>query len=272
MQRNIALVSTLNKDYVLGFKVFLYSIVKNNPNISYDYVIFNEGDLTDADITELKQIYSKVIVKEIDTAYYNDCKFQAYRNWKINPAHRLEIFKLGQYDKIIFFDTDMLCTGSIEELFTMNCDFAGVEHPLHDANDIYYYSNLKISKGFNCGLMLIDNKFLTEKTLTEMKKIMSGYTWFGNQASFNVYFKDIVTYISNKYFLSTPFMNFKNIKESVIWHFVGDKKPWHGEAFNGKNLDILYSKYNKYVRGLTAFPVLMKVQSVYEKYLSEVLQ
>jgi lipopolysaccharide biosynthesis glycosyltransferase len=66
-------------------------------------------------------------------------------------------------------------------------------------------------------------------------------------------------------------MNFKNIKESVIWHFVGDKKPWHGVPFDGKNIDVMHIKYNKHVLGSTAFHVLMKVQSVYEKYLAKVL-
>jgi lipopolysaccharide biosynthesis glycosyltransferase len=271
MQRKLAFVSTLNRDYLLGFKVFLYSILQHNPNLDYDYIIFNEGDITQEDVAELRKIYSKIILKEIDTTFYSDCKFQAYRAWKINPAHRLEIFKLTEYDKIIFFDADMLCTGSIAELFTMSHDFAGVAHPMHDAGDIYNYGYFKQNKGFNGGLMVVDKKFLTEKTVDDLKKIISGYTWFGNQASLNIYFKDTVTYIANKYFLSTPFMNFKNIKESVIWHFVGDKKPWHGVPFDGKNIDVMHIKYNKHVLGSTAFHVLMKVQSVYEKYLAKVL-
>jgi lipopolysaccharide biosynthesis glycosyltransferase len=262
----IAFVSTLSKGYVLGFKVFLKSILINNPTINIPYVVFNEGDLDQDCYNEIKGIYDNVIFKDINFASYKDCKFKNLRNWNINPANRLEIFTLEEFDKIIFFDVDMLCLGDISYLLNVNCDFGGVKHPMHESIEMQKTFIYDKEVGFNGGLLIVSKKFLNQQTISGIKEIINSHTWFGNQSSLNIYFKDQITFLPEKYFQSTPFMTFENIKTSVIWHFAGNKKPWEGATFDGKSFEILKEKYNNHVLKCTSFPVLIKVQKEYEKY------
>ena len=263
-----AFVSTLSRGYLLGFKVFLKSILINNPSINIPYVVFNEGDLDSSDLDDLRKIYSNIILKDINSVNYKDCTFKNIRNWNINPANRLEIFTLGEYDKIIFFDVDMLCVGDISYLLSTEYDFGGVKHPMHESIEMQKNFIFDKEIGFNGGLLVIGKKFLNHDTILGIKKIIKSHTWFGNQSSLNIYFKEHIRFLPDKYFLSTPFMTFENIKTSIIWHFAGNKKPWEGEPFNGKNFDTLKEKFNNHVLKCTSFPVLAKVQKEYEKYKS----
>jgi len=263
---NVAFVSTLSKSYIVGFKVFLKSILVNNPTLFIPYIIFNEGDLDEIDYSDIKKIYNNVVFKNINFDFYKDCKFKNLRGWNINPANRLEIFTLEEYDKIIFFDVDMLCLGDLSYLINVNCDFGGVKHPMHESVEMQKMFVYDKNIGFNGGLLVIGKRFINKKTISEIKEIINSYTWFGNQSSLNIYFKEHVTFLPEKYFLSTPFMTFANLKTSIIWHFAGNKKPWEGDTFNGANFDILKSKYNNHVLKCTSFPVLSKVQKEYEKY------
>jgi len=262
----VAFTSTLSKNYLLGFKIFLKSIVVNNPSIDIPYVIFNEGDITSSDLVEIRKIYSNVYLRDICAEFYKDCKFKNIRNWNINPANRLEIFTLSEYDRIIFFDVDMLCLGDISYLLTVQCDFGGVKHPMHESVEMQKAFIYDKNVGFNGGLLVINNKFLNNETILGIKDIIKSHTWFGNQSSLNIYFKNHITFLPEKYFLSTPFMNFQNIKTSLIWHFAGNKKPWEGIPFAGTNFDLLKEKYNTHVLKCTNFSVLIKVQKEYEKY------
>jgi lipopolysaccharide biosynthesis glycosyltransferase len=264
---NIAFVSTLTKDYILGLKVFIKSIIKNNPDINYDYIIFEEEMFSDKDRSELLSVYKYFKFLPIDKARFSNITFSGARQWNVNPANRLQIFTLTDYEKIIFFDVDMLCTGNISEIFNTPGDFLACYH--HMASE--ERAPLGFEHGFNCGVMVIDRKFCTEHTIAKMLEVMKSRKWLGNQSTFNLYFKDTYKLLPSKYFLSTPFMNKSNFDSAVIYHFAGGIKPWHNIGLDQDKDEYLEKKYCKHVIDNTDAKFLYRLLFKYNTILTSLL-
>lgn len=223
-------VSTLTKDYVPGFIVLLKSILKNNPGICLPYIIFNEGNLDEKDIKTIKQIYSNITVCDINKKRYKNLKFSGMRQWRINPGNRFEIFTIKNFEKIIFLDVDMICRGSIQELLDFNLDFGACHHPMIKEE----IPHIGFNDGFNCGVMLINKKFLNKKFLLNAYNTAKKYSWLGNQATFNIIFKKHLTLLPQKYFITTSFLSKEKLNSAIFLHFVGNKKPWFNKNFELK--------------------------------------
>lgn len=258
----IAYVSTLTEDYVLGLKVFIKSILLNNPATNFDYVVLEEEPISEKSKAELKKLYGNFKFKNIELTDYTNISFSGIRQWKINPANRLEIFTLSEYDKVIFFDVDMLCTGDISILHTTPGDFLACYHPMANIER----DMLGFIDGFNCGVMVIDKKYLNQQTVKDMFNIMKSKQWLGNQSTFNLYFKNEYKLLPKEYFLSTPFINETNFVNAKIFHFAGEVKPWSNLETQPTNEKYLESKYCEYVlketNNILLYRLLLKYNSV----------
>jgi len=215
-------VSTLNKNYVLGLKIMLKSILKHNPNIDIPYVIFNEGDIDHHDIKDLKTVYNNIVLKQIDTTKYQGLIFSGARKWHINPGNRLEIFTLSDFDKIIFLDVDMLSRGSLKDILECTAEFSACYHPMIREE----VPAIGFEDGFNCGIMIISKKFLNYNYLKKALQTIKKFNWLGNQATFNILFKPHLTLLPQKYFITTCYLDKEKLNSAVFLHFVGEKKPW----------------------------------------------
>lgn len=252
------IVSIINSEYVIAFKVFLQSLLKHNRDLNIDYVVFFDESLSLADLNCFYKIYEKLIFIPIKNNDYINFNFESKRNWSLNPACRLEIFKLN-YDKVIYFDVDAVCLKPINEILNLNVSFAGVLHELHDINQIKTQFRFKPDVGFNGGFLIIKKEFLNENYFNKIKEVINSSLWYGNQGPLNVVFKDVVTLLDNKYFLPTTHANLRNLKDAFFIHFLGEKKPW----FNGN----VYNKYSMQVLKSLDFPTVFKIQEIYDSYL-----
>lgn len=263
----IAYVSTLTEDYVLGLKTFIKSILLNNPATNFDYIILEEGFISAKSKFELKQIYSNFIFKNIALTNYTGVAFSGIRQWRINPANRLEIFTLSEYDRVIFFDVDMLCTGDISALHTVPGDFLACYHPMaHNERQM-----LGFIDGFNCGVMVIGKQFLNQDTIDAMIDIMRSKEWLGNQSTFNAYFKKIYKLLPSEYFLNTPLMTADNFNNAKIYHFCGEIKPWQNCEIQVTDSDFLKKKYCPYVLSKTDHILLHRLLVKYNDILKTVI-
>jgi lipopolysaccharide biosynthesis glycosyltransferase len=258
MQR-ISLVSTIDKNYLIPFKVFIKSLLKNNPCLNLDYNIFISDDITSYELNILRKYYPNFIFHEIKNSDYTNIEFLSMREWKFSPAYRLEIFKL-RYNKIIYFDVDALCLRPIDEILSLDYSFAGIEHPLHDINQIKANYSFESNIGFNGGMLIIKEEHLNNKTIDELKHILKNNVWYGNQGPLNIFFKSKSTLVDKKYFLPTTEANLKTIKDAFFIHFLGEKKPW----FEGSIKD----KYSDQVLKYIDTPTVMKLQKIYDSYMS----
>jgi lipopolysaccharide biosynthesis glycosyltransferase len=267
MQDKTCLVSTLNNLYIPGFKVFLKSLINHNTHLNLDYVVFYENDTDKTKFAEFKNIYNKIIFKEINNKEYNTIAFAKSREWQTNPAYRLEIFNLN-YSKIIFFDVDAICLKPIDDILNLDYDFAAIKHELHDFNQIKTQYAFKSSIGFNGGFMIVKNKFLNKNTINGLKTIMSSSQWYGNQGPLNIFFEDAVTLLDTKYFLPVTQANLQTIKTAYFVHFLGEKKPWFGSRCCFKSNKFYFNeKYSEQVLKTIDTPTLVKLQKIYDALL-----
>jgi len=259
----IAYVSTLTEDYVIGLKVFIKSILINNPSLNFDYVILEEENISEKSKLELLAIYKNFKFKCIGSNKYTNMLFSGMRKWRINPANRLEIFTLSEYDKIIFFDIDMLCTGDISELHTLPGDFLACHDFMSEADQ----KMLNFIDGFNGGVMVISKRFLNKDTINSIVKLMRSKIWIGNQSAFNMYFKDVYKLLPSKYFLNTINMSTDTFSNATIYHFAGDVKPWQNLDAQASDVNYLEKKYCPYVLQKSNHILLRQLLIKYNKVL-----
>jgi lipopolysaccharide biosynthesis glycosyltransferase len=279
MMPKIACVSTITNDYVLGLRVFIRSILKNNTWFNYDYILFCEENITEENKKALLTDYARFQFKQINFEEYNNLKFSGNRLWRINPGNRYEIFKIRGYDKIVFFDVDMLCLGDISEVFNTAGDFLACYTPLTDIKKIGF------KDGFNCGVMVIDKKFLTQETIDGLKSITQKKKFLGNQAAFNIYFKNYYKLLPQKYFETTPLLTLSSYRNACIIHFCGAIKPWQEKKTKRKRVDPhnntfwqdhnklnLYKNYNTNALNFGSTASLYLALCKYKQYLEDIKQ
>lgn len=257
----MCLVSSINQKYLIAFKVFLTSLLKYNPKLNLDYIVYVDSDISSLDLKSLNRFYKKIIFKTINKREYESVVFSGDRHWEFNPAYRLEIFKLN-YDKIIYFDVDAICLKNIDDILSLDYDFAAIEHELHDFNQIKTIYNFKSPIGFNGGLLIIKKRLLEEKNIEHIKEIMNSSRWYGNQGPLNIFFQNEVSLIDKKYFLPTTCANLSSLKDASFIHFLGEKKPW----FSGT----IKEKYSDQVLKFIDTPTVIKIQNIYDKLLDSV--
>ena len=255
------LVSTINKNYLIAFKVFLSSLISYNKHLSLDYIVYIEDDITEDDQNKLKQIYPNLLFLAIDKNEYKKYSFSGDREWDFNPAFRLEIFKL-EYDKVIYFDVDAICLKPIDEILNIDYSFAGIEHELHDIDQIKSQYSFKGSRGVNGGFLIIKKEFLNEHTINGIACIFNTSRWYGNQGPINIFFRDKAALLDKKYFLPTTHANLSSIKDAFFIHFLGEKKPW----YDGQISD----KYSSQVLKFIDTPTVVKIQNLYDSYLNDI--
>jgi lipopolysaccharide biosynthesis glycosyltransferase len=267
-----AIVFTITNNYTRGLEIFLHSYKLKN-NYRPDCIIIEEEPILDSNKQKIVDIYPNSVFKSPSRGF--DIKKTFWRRkWSINPANRFSIFLIKNYEKIIFFDADMIVTDNIESLFSLKEDFSAVYHPHPDglrSNILYPHSSyaektdFNFTNTFNAGLMVISKTFLNETTANNLFSIYKERDWLGNQGPLNVYFNSKVNIIDSKYFVSTPFLDKDNYAVGKIFHFAGSKKPWttmslrledNFEEFifennsNRLSLQKLLIKYRKYDKEL----------------------
>lgn len=251
-----AVVLLTNKQFLTPLRVALHGL--NKTNFKFDIIILYDEFFSE--LNELKNKYDKlkIIFKKIEVDAYRDLKWvNNNRKWDINPFFRFEIFKLSEYDKILYLDLDIVILRDINELFEQPGDFRAVE--LAKMTNLSYVS--KGQRGFNAGVMLIDNQFLNIDTYNSLFKLAKENIFNGNQKVFNIFFTN-VNFLDVKYNLTTDLLSIDNIDNAHIIHFIGENKPWNSEFNNA---------FCPYVKRLIGEHLLIKVYNLYCKELKEAL-
>ncbi len=256
----IACCSTLNDLYFNGFLTFFYSLITNTPSFNYPYYIFTWGDLSEKNISLLKNIYSNFIIRNINNSDYEGCEYNTkWRTWDINCINRFEIFTLEEYDRVIFFDADLLCIKNIENLFKENVEFGACELPRYLEVDHPSVFNKKL-KSFNGGLMSISKKYLNNKTKKNLIDIAFSKKWTNDEPILNSYFNNTkVTFLSKQYCTLTYDLTHTTFNAAKILHFIGVNKPWHVGTINKKYDNNIFRTVNNSM-------LLMKVDNLYQQY------
>jgi lipopolysaccharide biosynthesis glycosyltransferase len=261
----IACASTLDDNYFKGFVTFFYSLLKHTPSFNYDYYIFDWGQLSEVNKQKLLSIYP-FIIKQINNKEYEGATYiTRWRNWTINCINRFEVFTLADYDKVIFFDVDMLVVGSIDYLFEVEIEFGGVEIVKGAEMDHPGKYDPTI-KSFNGGLFIISKKYLNEETRRALIELGLKKAWTGDEPILNTYFDNSkVTFLPKMYNIQTPELTLDGFNTAKIIHFLSVKKPWMPGTFNDRYDDFV-------IAGIKNLPLLLKLDNTYQRYYNEAIK
>ncbi|GBG94184.1 universal stress protein A [Ligilactobacillus salitolerans] len=172
----INIASTTDSDFADNLMTFYVSILEHNLDEDFHFFIIDDK-LSKADrayIRQLEHIYGncrEITFLESDFEYYKEANTDSPDSAiKENTYYRLELPELVDCDRILYLDSDMICTGSLVDLWHEDLNgnvIGGVEdqgyvdrltemHVPHDKN-LY----------FNGGLLLFDTKKWREENVTE---------------------------------------------------------------------------------------------------------
>ncbi|MBL4660133.1 MAG: hypothetical protein JKY19_07240 [Alcanivoracaceae bacterium] len=278
MKPHYCLATVTSETFVTGTEVLLYSFLKCNPWFDGDIVIIIDtlSKQAKARLSDLYPVIFKtrgaVVEQKIVLLRQKVPELRADLHLRLLS---LEVFLLSGYHKVVFLDSDGLCTGNLLEMF---------EHPsqLAAANDGFGYEDLidpmleKLGKKtistkdrygkkilentFNSGSMAIAAELLSEKTYLAVTELLGdfqiwndfGVKGFTDQMLLNIHFSQQTTRLDGRY-------NFMPYMESYIKcvdgislidakfvHFAGRIKPWF--KFDWQQLLVYAPQYIKYLQ------------------------
>jgi lipopolysaccharide biosynthesis glycosyltransferase len=225
---NMALMFALNDKFILSMQVFLLSILRTNPWFNSDILLLSDGDLSDMNLSLLKNIYPRIVKIDAKRNDYTGC-MPTTQVWGYNLFYRFDVFEMGHlgYERIIIMDSDMVVLKDISELLTYNYDFASCEKHLGIPEIGPDDPRIRDRKRFNCGLMSISKKILRPYYKDKLIRIASSRSWSSDQPVFNVCFENTVDYLPQKFNVVSSIATEKNLKEACIIQYHGFIKPWH---------------------------------------------
>lgn len=214
--------------YFIGTLVFILSLIKTKPK--YDLLLLYTEDVPINKLDILRKYYTKVI--KIDYIKINKIERKRF----IDVYTKLQIFKLTEYDKILFMDNDMLVQKNIDHLFEYSTP-AGMAL----SENLKYKDKEKITDKnivFNAGLWLL------KPSLTDFKKMIKGLEVF--DSSYELEQEYVSYYYNGKWTNISYLYNFQftlrtltktpirsniyskiNSKDVYVIHYSSPTKPWN---------------------------------------------
>lgn len=271
-QTKLAIATVTSQDFVPGTLVLIHSFLKHNSWFDGDIVII--CDSMEADQKELFQIFPNVIFKKPGDDLLL-CIGHLCRNIpKLLPKRQrfysIEAFNLEGYEKLLFFDSDILVTGDLSEILNLQHQLMACSDNPYDKQDrirdrvtFKRLSSAEIAenqyileKTFNAGFMMVDQVFLNSETYESLKRLISFEvfskirTHNTDQVVLNLYFDNKVAFLPAGYNLilsqSPDLLENEEMKHSEInvLHFTGKYKPWEAsEKLEQLKLDPYYNAF-----------------------------
>lgn len=230
----VCFTTTLDDKYISGFLITLNSLLKVTPDFNHDIVILEWGELSQESKDLISKLYKNVIYKKVDVEKYFKHEYDdTWRKWTYNCNYRFDIFLLQEYDRVVFFDADIIFEIDINELLKYDVDFGAcpaVKNSIMQINAEY---------GFDAGIMTIGKKYITPETREHLLKIAESnppfdervktQKWISDEPILNHYFLDKITWLPVKFNYVIPLLNDEDINHPQNYQFVGHNKPWYSE-------------------------------------------
>jgi lipopolysaccharide biosynthesis glycosyltransferase len=218
--KRVALVTQLNDDFIIGFKVMVNSLLKNNPWFDLPIIILDDG-LTDQGKEVIKSRYKNIIFQPIDKARYEGTNFSITAPKLRCTYYKLDIFNIKDYDRLVFIDSDVVILRDIKELFSCVASFAAVKgyDAIHDI----------MRRDINSGVFVFNKESIDKQAYVEMLRIARSGHKMPDQATINMYFKNHITYLEKTFNVEKRMQTTRNFRQILnlakIVHYVGEK-PW----------------------------------------------
>ncbi len=245
----------VNDAYFGQLAVTITSILENNKNSKINFYVFS-SDFSDSNKDKIQKIidYYKnatVTFVDVDRDRFKDLKLNlGYIT--VESYYRYVIAELlPAVDKIIYMDADIAINGDMSGLWNIDVS----DYYSTGAKDLYIEKiNHKKKIGFaeydiyvNSGVMLLnldkirkDNMVEKLFTITIESQDVIAYQ---DQCAINIAFKGGIKEMDSIYNIagSNRKIEKDKVKDAVIIHYTGSKKPWHKNCTNP--LNNIWKKY-----------------------------
>lgn len=251
-------IFTIDERFLQHFSVTLFSLLENNKDLRIRaFVIHNiEKEAALDRLRETADLVAEKYNASLEVVFFNDSVFDHYKvapQFSKTVYYRLLITELvpQDIDKILFLDSDIVVTGSLKELATLEFKYLAAVQDFYGDTvaDSLNALGFPVKKYFNAGVLLIDVKTWREENISAKlielaDEYMNRIAWW-DQDILNMYFHDKWHVLPGKY--NALFLNEKLPETPLIIHYGGTHKPWmytHDHPYK--------SLYWKYIR-LTPF-------------------
>lgn len=248
----------IDKNFFLGCGVSISSILITNPDYSFSFHIFTNflNDEFQNKFKQLAENYNTCItIYLVDDNSLTD--LPTTKNWTIATYFRFIVaeFFYNEIDKILYLDADIICKGSLHELFSLKFE-TNIAYVVIEKDPIWWQKcaarldEKKLLSGyFNAGFLLIDLKkwksFNVNKKALELlsnKNLSEKFTHL-DQDVLNLILLEKVKYLDRKYNQQVSINYELKYKlnsqhkllisdETIMIHYIGPTKPWHNWAKN----------------------------------------
>jgi len=259
---------TINSNYIKPLKVMLKSLFLNNPEEKF-IVYLLHSSLTTEELDDLKQYIAgqghELKVVTIDDNYFRDAPVLLHYSKEM--YYRLLAFKFLplELDRILYLDPDILVINPIRELYNQNMEgylFAAAYHDLLTVREInkLRLKPYEIDAYYNSGVLLMNlelqRQTIDEQEIFEFVDRNKVKLLLPDQDIINaLYAKQIKNLDEKLYNYDTRHYSYYKltsnglwdmdyvIRNTVILHFCGKKKPWL-KGYSGR-FHSLYKHYEK---------------------------
>lgn len=182
----ISISSSVHKyEAFYSYTLALLQSIRENAEMKLPVILWVDG-YNEEQLNNFKRVYPDIEFREIDREKY--IKYgKGSAGW-----YCMEAFTIREYDKVLNLDCDMICRGSLKELFDIDCKLGMVK----ESTGIY-----------NGGLTLIGKEFLNNDIYNTLmssvhKEISIGNNrdkWSKDQKLYNYFFEKEITELEHKY-------------------------------------------------------------------------
>lgn len=225
---------TVNQKYFIMLKDLLLSLSFFNEALN---IYFFYDNIDNDEIQNLKEfvennkigkLYSYCLKLDISLPHHIDyISKETY--FRLYAPYYLPL----EMDRILYLDADIICSGSLSNLYNMDFDgnvLIGCEN--FDGNNYLYKKRLDLhdsSPYINAGVLLINlvlyRKFITQENLNHYIAQYSGILLYQDQDVINKLFEHYIKVVDCKYNYQIN-MVVGEFKERVLTHYTTAKKPW----------------------------------------------
>lgn len=178
--KNFCLYTVVNDTFIDGALVMLYSFLKNNSWFDGDIIVGygkEEGcQLSYENREKIANLYYKI--KFIELSF--DDFYDINENLKSvglggvgfqMTVYKFQAFRFNEYDRVVYFDSDMLIIDSVRELFNNNIPFGGT----CDRTDFNFGANVfkqREREYINFGFFVLDKKCMGEDVIIDCDRVL----------------------------------------------------------------------------------------------------
>lgn len=213
-KRRYAVTSSVQTSSYANIAMALgYTITKYNDldSLGIDMVLLvrTEGSdaITPQNITNLKKVGWDVRVAE--DLEFDDVDIQKIRPWHRHNFNKLHLWTWTQYEKVVFVDADVLCKGSISDLFKMPGDLAAT-------TDVWW--DVITDAKFNSGVLVlrpnIDEFRILSKAVSDPNMHKS---WEADQDFLNAFYRFRFFGLPYKYNFNLVMVEYHKKQWDMLW-------------------------------------------------------